>query len=692
VHIGDDPRDLAIADFNRDGHPDVVVATNTVVRAGISELDVISGSAQGPLAPAQVFELGQYQTGVVAADFNGDGAPDIAVADNGKAGVEVLLNRGDGTFGAPTTYPTGTTPYALRAADLDGDGNLDLVSVTLESANAVSILAGRGDGTFAAKKDLSLGTSADAEDLAIADMNGDGVPDLVVANGNLGSAVPAVFTFLGTGNLGFAAPTTTTVTAALGMVVGDFNEDHHLDLVVSSYLNQDLLLGNGDGTYAAPVTVPGVGEGTGLAAADFDGDGHLDLAVTSGTWFSPATGDKVAVLRGHGDGTFEAPALYEPGLGSVALGVADFNGDGRPDLVVANSTIDTLSVLASTPAGFVQPVVQPVGAGMTHMMLADLNGDGRPDLFTDGAVFMPGTGAGWLGSPVQESMTIEQFVVDDWTGDGIPDVVSAYGSGQLVAYAGQGDGTFGPQVQVPIPVTADLITKGDFDGDGHTDLLAFDRTGGDPVVLYGDGHGNVVASTAVPDSGMVSLDARAADMDGDGKDDLVLVQQYNNESLSGQTYIKVVRGAGDRTLTALPLMTPNGVVESMLIADLDGDHKLDLVTVTAPRSPAVDNATVMRGNGDGTFADGVGSTLFGNNVGRAIGADVDGDGVPELVLYGSQLAIWNISVTAPMTLRALYPYGADLAAAADLDGDGTDDIVLGRDGAKQIVMMRPACP
>jgi hypothetical protein len=346
VRVGGSPVGVAVADFDRDGRLDVAVASNAPVNGGHSMLGVVFGRGLGTFAPATLIATGELQTGVVAGDFNHDGAPDIAVADWGAAGVEVLLNQGDGTFRAPVTYATSADPQAIAVADLDGDGVLDLATVDSFAARGLAVLKGRGDGTFVTKQDYM--TETQSQGLAIGDVNGDGVPDIVVANRTPGA--PTVKTFLGsrTSPLAYTQSTPAPVSDAIAVILADLNEDRHPDVVVMGALGPAVLLGRGDGTYGAPapVAVAGAIGGNGLLAADLDGDGHLDLAVTTGSASGYRTsGETVIVASGVGDGTFRPPQAFQAGSLPYALGVADFTGDGRPDLVAADKGTAVLAPL-----------------------------------------------------------------------------------------------------------------------------------------------------------------------------------------------------------------------------------------------------------------------------------------------------------------------------------------------------------
>jgi hypothetical protein len=242
---------------------------------------------------------------VVVADVNNDGIPDLVTADHEGNNVSVLLGNGDGTFQAARNFATGNGPQVVRVGDFNGDGIPDLVTAETGS-NTVSVLLGNGDGSFQAPISQSVGHHPY-----------------------------------------FMAP-------------GDFDGDGRLDLAVVNYRDGDLLilLGNGDGTFRPGPDYPVGFAPTSVVAADLQGDGRLDLVVTNkGDPYG--NGGVVSVFAGNGDGTFQAPVSYAAGLLPWSVAVADFNGDGVPDLAVANRGSHDVSVLLGNGDGTFQPAQVP---------------------------------------------------------------------------------------------------------------------------------------------------------------------------------------------------------------------------------------------------------------------------------------------------------------------------------------------
>ncbi len=322
---------------------------------------------------------GTFPLPIVVGDFNGDGKDDLAILNENSQSVTILLGKGDGAFTTVADSAiTGMNPSAMAVGDFNGDGKLDLAISNL-GENSVNILLGNGNGTFGAG--ASPGTGAQPVAIAAGDFNGDGKLDLAVVN----QGSYNVTVLLGDGEGGFtpAAASPGVGAEPEGIAVGDFNGDGKLDLAVTSALNSNvtILLGNGDGTFLSAAAAPATGPGpNAIATGDFNGDGIIDLAVAN-------QGDcAVTILLGNGDGTFApaAPSAVTPGISSYSIAVADFNGDGKPDLAVANNGSGHATILLGNGDGTFAATASPPapGANPWGVAVGDFNGDGLMDLVT----------------------------------------------------------------------------------------------------------------------------------------------------------------------------------------------------------------------------------------------------------------------------------------------------------------------
>jgi hypothetical protein len=354
---------VAVADVNGDGKPDIVAANYCADSSCTTDgtVAVLLGNGDGTFQTAVTYGSGgNYATSVAVADVNGDGKPDIVVANqcnnNGNcspvvSSVGVLLGNGDGSFQTAATYSSGgIDTVSVAVADVNGDGKPDIVvanacgtSFNCSTDSTVAVLLGNGDGTFQQPVNYDSGGFV-ADFVAVADVNGDGKPDLVVANhcpSETACNNGLVGVLLGNGDGSFQTAVTYSSgdSGGYSVAVADVNGDGKPDIVVSNNFTVAVLLGNGDGTFQTAVTYGSGGRAAeSVAVADVNGDGKPDLLVTNECASGNTCGNgRVGVLLGNGDGSFQTAATYDSGgTDTVSVAVADVNGDGKPDLAVAN--------------------------------------------------------------------------------------------------------------------------------------------------------------------------------------------------------------------------------------------------------------------------------------------------------------------------------------------------------------------
>jgi len=233
---------------------------------------------------------------IATADFNGDGIPDTAILGTTSAGqtLSIFLGRSDGSLGSREDYSVQADGFTI--GDFNGDGKLDVITVSSIYSPSASIFWGNGDGTLQAPLPLNQIIGNGYSTVASGDFNGDGKLDLVLLTPNFGSGATMAI-LLGDGDGTFQTPITYSVPVAPYLVVGDFNHDDKLDIAVSGNGEVSILINNGDGTFKSPTNYSIVGNVQGLAAADLNADGKLDLVVPSG-----GTSATISVLLGNGDG------------------------------------------------------------------------------------------------------------------------------------------------------------------------------------------------------------------------------------------------------------------------------------------------------------------------------------------------------------------------------------------------------
>jgi hypothetical protein len=345
---------VAVADVNGDGKPDLIVASfcsapgdNCGLGDGV--VSMLLGNGDGTFQAAQIVS-GVNGNSIAVADVNRDGKPDLLVGNDSE--VNVLLGNGDGTFQPAQAYASGGNSIAV--ADLNKDSKPDLLLVS--SAGTISVLLGNGDGSFQTGKTYATGGSLPVS-IAVADVNQDNAPDLVITYfyGQVG-------VLLGNGDGTFQAARLYASGGgfnARSTAVADVNGDSKPDLLVANRCvsNNDcrlggvgVLLGNGDGTFQTAHTYASGGEGAAaIAVEDVNGDGKPDLVVANNCLpgaaippCSPNYQGAVGLLLGNGDGTFQVMHTYSAGGNfAVSVVVADVNSDGKPDLLVTNSCVSS---------------------------------------------------------------------------------------------------------------------------------------------------------------------------------------------------------------------------------------------------------------------------------------------------------------------------------------------------------------
>ena len=496
----------ALADLNGDGKLDLVSADRDQLSFPV--VSVVLGTGDGSFGPPAKYPVAGNGS-LAVGDVNGDGAPDIV-----STGVSILFGDGKGTFPRRADYLS-EAPGGIVLTDLDRDGRIDIVEGVTGNAliftrsyvvgsPSMSVLFGRGSGSFwGAPASIVPGLAASNNfglDVAAADFNHDGVPDLAfsdlagkitILQGSTAGSFKPVFQYQLTDGLS-GLP--------VAIVVADFNGDGKADLAIAVE-NYDpakpnlalVLAGKGDGTFqhATAVTLAGGLSVSSLAAGDFNGDRKPDLAVVVNTQ-NGGTADEVLVFLASGDGSFQPSASYAAGPVAFAVVTGDFNNDGKLDLAVTSEgrhaqSDGSIRLLLGKGNGTFSaaapiPLSGEQGLGPYSFAAADLNGDGKLDLavtlsndttYPGGLAVLLGRGDGSFQSPAIYPVTSADVSVGDLNGDHIPDLVvsvprsaNAYpGAGYLL---GNGDGTFAPEVQFA-GLIGPLVTA-DFNRDGQFDL------------------------------------------------------------------------------------------------------------------------------------------------------------------------------------------------------------------------------
>jgi MBG domain-containing protein/Big-like domain-containing protein/VCBS repeat protein/CARDB protein len=325
---------------------------------------------------------------IAMADVNGDGIPDLLTTSSSSNLVSVFLGNGNGTFTLKSSTPTVNpgNPRGIAIGDFFQHGMLDFAVVS-DTSTAIEIWEGNNNGTFTSKNSVSLPSGSVPWGIATADLNHDGILDLIVAD----SASNAITVFLGNGNGTFQTGTTIPLTTVLSgsngpkfLTAAPLFGTGNMDLAVADYSNSriNLLQGNGDGTFKSAQTVITTStEPETIVAADLIGNGLQDLVVTN------YGANTVTVFLNKGSGVFAAGVSYATGLNPYDVAVADINGDGKPDLVVTNRNLnhtsgdDTVGMLLGNGNGTFQAMTTyPTAEGPVGVVVGNFTGGGQPDL------------------------------------------------------------------------------------------------------------------------------------------------------------------------------------------------------------------------------------------------------------------------------------------------------------------------
>lgn len=550
VAVGRAPVGIAAGDFNHDGHQDLAVADSGLTLSGThpNTVAILLGTGTGSFQAATFISVAAGPLGVAVSDLNHDSKLDVVVTNSSTDQVSVLLGNGNDAFQPPAVFTvtpgsqpepgTGFGPSQVSIDDFNGDGKKDLVVANALTSTA-AVLLGDGTGKFGRALNLQVGKTPFG--VIVGDYNRDGKRDFITSNAD----ADTVSVVLGNGNGTFRdVPTAVRTNAGPSQVVAaDFNNDGILDVATSNAGNsQDgstvsVLLGQPGGGFGSQKVATVGADPLGLAAGDFNSDGRADLVVAN-FGVVPSDHGGFSLLLGNGDGTFQPAVNFTAGDFPDSVAVADFNGDGNPDVVVGNfgTSAGTPSVsisLGDGKGGFGKAVIiTSLGEfnGVLQATAGDFNGDGKADVayFSEskGVLLQLGNGNGIFqpAKTIVNPFSVFAYAVGDFNRDGFPDfAVEEGGVIQMLLADGHGNftsaGSFSDGEPSGFSFVPSLVL-GDFNGDGLLDVAAPDGFSNNVSILLGNGDGTLGASTLF--AGGATHSAVAGDFNGDGLPDIAL--------------------------------------------------------------------------------------------------------------------------------------------------------------------------
>ncbi|RLS27609.1 MAG: hypothetical protein DWH70_00205, partial [Planctomycetota bacterium] len=349
------PHAITTGLINADGFTDIITANRFN-----SKISVLLGFGDGTFNTQTTFNTGNTPQSITTGDINGDSKLDLVTANNFNDSnipgtVSIFLGNGNNSFISKPAVATENGPLSVVLGDFNADTKLDIATANYGS-NSISIFLGNGNGTFIAATNFATGSGP--KSVAMGDINGDGFLDLATANFTAPNSLERLSLLLGNGDGSFKAPIALTAgTKPFSVIMADVNGDGKKDLISANYnsANVSILLGNGNGTFQSATSASTGTRPVSVAAADLDGDGKIDLAVANSYNNIVSPINSISLLAGNGDGTFKTAVNFTTGTTPYSVTIADINGDSKPDIATANEGSDNISVFLNTtnnPANF----------------------------------------------------------------------------------------------------------------------------------------------------------------------------------------------------------------------------------------------------------------------------------------------------------------------------------------------------
>ena len=681
ITVGTNPHSVVISDFNNDGKADIATAN---INAG--SISIIMGNGLGNFSTGSEVMVGTNPRAIVTGDFNGDGNQDLATSDYSDNAVSIRLGNGLGGFSGTSSISTGNSPYALAIGNFNSDGKQDIVTANAGSNN-VSVLLGSNNDITVQGNNIDIVDGDNSPDLAdhtdfgnvsnnlirIYSIKNTGSANLTINSislsgtnaslfsiGNIslpvtiasGGIITFTVTFIPTSaglktatvnifndnctkaTYDFAVKGTgitvlsslgiypaTVISAAGGNIkvtpdafpantsnIAAFTSDRFKGLLLADNATGVITITNAHpaGTYNITVQANGVstairnfvltvnntGCSQGLFSgnnnlsimpavqsaviADFNSDGKQDIITANGT------NNNVSIRLGDAAGGFTFAGNVSVGLNPKSLCLGDFNADGKQDIAVINSASNDVSIrVGNGSGGFGGTNNVAVGANPLSVATGDFNGDGKQDLATanynsNNISILLGDGLGNFSgaTSVLTGNGPRSIVAADFNNDGKTDLATANdNSNSLSVTLGNGSGGFGASINIPAGMNPYSLVASDFNNDGKQDIAVSNFTDNTVAVYLGDGAGNFTLNTNIS-IGIGPRSITVGDFNGDGNADIATVISNNNS-------IAIRIGNGTGNFSGSAVIAVGNDPYSVVVGDINGDGKQDLITANA---------------------------------------------------------------------------------------------------------------
>ena len=585
-----------------------------------------------------------------AADLDGDGVADFAVATRGaccpaaprSGGLALFRGLGEGRFASLGERSLSGEPSGLEAADVDGDGDQDLVAANASSCGRTTdtITVYRNDGRAMLSISGSFSARGRPNRIAIADMDGNGTLDIFAETGTASGNLARIFANDGSGSFREGPQAPDTGLETWHVVPADLNGDALHDIVTAGVgpNRVQVFLAEGGLRFGAPRSID-VPRAAHVAPGDLDGDGDTDLLVLVEAQDIPLD---CPVLWNDGDGGFPSRTLLDPGFRPRQASVADLDGDGREDIVALG-----------TPPGFHSGHM--TGTLGTNRSLGGGSFAGFARFSIDGL--------------------IDQGITAELDGDGHLDVLATLDVAGLgdraFVFSNTGSGAFRTTGKVELRGIPGPIEAADLDADGSLDLAIANADGLGLGILWNEERGAFSGPEPHVLPGPVQA-LNAADLDGDGDLDIAAAVPFE---------IHLFLNAGRRPIELGPRLAHGSFTVSLAARDLDGDGDTDIVTANTIFQEFEDNVSVFENLGAGRFA-AARNFVAGRRPSSMAAGDLDGDGDVDLAIRNldpSNLSLLENGGRGTFSRRTALPVhdNAYFVLAVEADGDGDEDLVLG---------------